>query len=178
MNVSLMDSVGFQSSSVKIAIVLRSSNRRMSLKKDVSRLSFKAWDDSQQRLKFNKRWFSFHQHRDYEGKVCYIQILRDRVGTYWLYVITDSSITEPYSATGESVGIDFGMETYLTFSNGEKKQSPEFFKHALKELRTLNKAVSRKVKGSNNWWRCVRELAPIVSAYRQPTQGLALQGCY
>jgi len=125
------------------------------------RLSFKAWDDSQQRLKFNKRWFSFHQHRDYEGKVCFIQILRDRVGTYWLYVITDSSITEPYSATGESVGIDFGMETYLTFSNGEKKQSPQFFKHALKELRTLNKAISRKVKGSNNWWRCVRELARL-----------------
>lgn len=47
------------------------------------RLSFKAWDDRQQRLKFNKRWFSFHQHRDYEGKVCFIQILRDRVGTYW-----------------------------------------------------------------------------------------------
>ena len=128
------------------------------------RLSFKAWDDSQQGLKFNKRWFSFHQHRDYEGKVCFIQILRDRVGTYWLYVITDSSITEPYSATGESVGIDFGMETYLTFSNGEKKQSPQFFKHSLKELRTLNKAINRKVKGSNNWWRCVRELARL---YRQ-----------
>ncbi|MYC78203.1 IS200/IS605 family element transposase accessory protein TnpB [Candidatus Poribacteria bacterium] len=125
------------------------------------RLSFKAWDDRQHRLKFNKRWFSFHQHRDYEGKVCYIQILRDRVGTYWLYVITDASTTEPCSATGESVGIDFGMETYLTFSTGEKKHSPQFFKHALKELRTLNKSISRKVKGSHNWWRCVRELARL-----------------
>lgn len=125
------------------------------------RLSFKAWDASQQRLKFNKRWFSFHQHRDWKGKVCYIQLLRDRVGTYWLYVITDTSITEPYSATGESVGIDFGMETYLTFSNGEKKQSPQFLKQSLKELRRLNKAVSRKVKGSNNWWRCVRQLARL-----------------
>ena len=125
------------------------------------RISFKAWDDSQQRFTFNKRWFSFHHHRDYEGKVCYIQILRDRVGTYWLYVITDALMTEPYSATGESVGIDFGMETYLTLSNGEKKQSPQFLKHSLKELRTLNKSVSRKVKGSGNWWRCVRELARL-----------------
>ena len=125
------------------------------------RLSFKVWDEPTQTLKFNKRWFSFHQHRDWEGKVCYIQILRDRVGTYWLYVVTDTSITEPYSATSESVGIDFGMETYLTFSTGEKKQSPEFLKHALKELRTLNKAISRKVKGSHNWWRCVRELARL-----------------
>ena len=125
------------------------------------RLSFKAWDGSTESLKFNKRWFTFHQHREWEGKVCYIQILRDRVGTYWLYVVTDASTPEPYSATGESVGIDFGMETYLTFSTGEKKHSPEFLKHALNELRTLNKAVSRKVKGSNNWWRAVRELARL-----------------
>ena len=125
------------------------------------RLSFKAWDDSQQRLKFNKCWFSFHQHRDWDGNVCYIQILRDRVGTYWLYVVTDTSTPEPYSATGESVGIDFGMETYLTLSNGEKKQSPQFLKRSLKELRTLNKSLSRKVKGSNNWWRCVRELTRL-----------------
>ena len=125
------------------------------------RLSFKAWDEPTETLKFNKRWFSFHQHRDWEGKVCYIQILRDRVGTYWLYVITDASITEPCSATGESVGIDFGMETYLTFSNGEKKHSPEFFKRSLKELRTLNKSLSRKVKGSHNWWRAVGALARL-----------------
>jgi len=125
------------------------------------RLSLKTWDESTETLKFNKRWFSFHQHRDWKGKVCYIQILRDSIGTYWLYVVTDDSTTEPYLATGESVGIDFGMETYLTFSNGEKKQSPQFLKQSLKELRTLNKAVSRKVKGSNNWWRCVRQLARL-----------------
>ena len=125
------------------------------------RLSFKAWDEPSETLKFNKRWFSFHQHRDWEGKVCYIQILRDAVGTYWLYVVTDDSTTEPYSATGESVGIDFGMETYLTLSNGEKKQSPQFLKQSLNELRTLSKSLSRKVKGSNNWWRAVRQLARL-----------------
>ena len=125
------------------------------------RLSFKAWEEPSHSLKFNTRWFSFHPHREWDGKVCYIQILRDAAGTFWLYVITDDSTTEPSSATGESVGIDFGMETYLTFSNGEKKQSPQFLKRSLEELRTLNKSLSRKVKGSHNWWRCVRQLARL-----------------
>ena len=40
------------------------------------RISFKEWDESTQTFKFNKRWFSFHQHREWQGKVCYIQILR------------------------------------------------------------------------------------------------------
>ena len=125
------------------------------------RLSFKAWDESSQTFKFNKRWFSFHQHREWNGTVRYIQILRDSVGTYWFYVITDDSTTEPYSATGESVGIDFGMETYLTLSNGEKIQHPQPLKQSLNQLRKLNKALSRKVKGSHNWWRAVRELARL-----------------
>ncbi len=125
------------------------------------RLSFKAWDEPSQSFKFNKRWFSFHQHRQWNGTVRYLQILRDSVGTYWLYVITDDSTTEPYSATGESVGIDFGMETYLTLSNGEKIQHPQPLKQSLNQLRKLNKALSRKVKGSHNWWRAVRELARL-----------------
>ena len=125
------------------------------------RLSFKSWDDTTESLKFNKRWFSFHHHRDYKGNICYIQILRDRVGTYWLYVVTDDTSKEVLPATGESVGADFGMDTYLTLSTGEKIQSPEFFKQSLKTLRKLNKSVSRKVKGSHNWWRAVRELARL-----------------
>ena len=125
------------------------------------RLSFKAWDESAESLKFNKRWFSFHHHRDWKGEVRYLQLLRDSVGTYWLYVVTDDSTTEPYLATGESVGIDFGMETYLTLNTGEKIQSPEFLKQSLTQLRKLYKSLSRKIKGSNNWWRAVRQLARL-----------------
>ena len=125
------------------------------------RLSFKAWDEPSQSLKFNKRWFSFHHHRDWKGIVGYIQILRDAVGTYWLYIVTDDSTTEPYPATGQSVGIDFGMDTYLTLNTGEKNQHPQPLKHSLNELRTLNKALSRKVRGSHNWWRAVRQLVRL-----------------
>ena len=58
------------------------------------------------------------------------------------------------------------METYLTLSTGEKIQSPQFLKQSLKELRKRNKAVSRKIKGSNNWWRAVRELARLFMKIR------------
>ena len=125
------------------------------------RLSFKEWDASKQKFVFTRRNILYHHHRDWTGNVRYIQILRDAVGTYWLYVVTDDSTTEPLAATGESVGIDFGMDTYLTLNTGEKIHSPQFLKQSLKELRTLNKSLSRKVKGSNNWWRAVRALARL-----------------
>ena len=125
------------------------------------RLSLKAWNEASTAFKFNKRWFSFHQHREWKGTVRYIQILRDAVGTFWLYVVTDDASTDPYSATGESVGIDFGLETYLTLNTGEKIEHPQPLKQSLKQLRTLHKSLSRKVKGSNNYWRAVRELARL-----------------
>ena len=100
-------------------------------------------------------------HRDWHGDVRYIQIGRDAVGTLWLYVVTDDSRKEMLPTTGESVGVDFGMETYLTLHTGEKIQHPQPLKHSLSELRKLNKAVSRKVKGSHNWWRAVRDLARL-----------------
>ena len=123
------------------------------------RISFKSWDAEAEQLKFERRWFSFHHHRDWHGNVRYIQILRDSVGTYWLYVVTDNTPKEVLPSTGENVGIDFGLETYLTLSTGEKIQHPQPLKDALKKLRALSKAVSRKVKGSGNWWRAIRELA-------------------
>ena len=126
------------------------------------RISFKQWNEPLSGLKFSKRWFSFHQHRDWKGNVRYLQILRDRVGKFWLYVMTDDTTKEVLPATGESVGADFGMkDAFLTLNTGEKIQSPQSLKQSLNQLRKLNKSLSRKVKGSGNWWRAVYELARL-----------------
>ena len=127
-------------------------------------LSFKEWSEKKQKFVFVRRNILYHHHRDWAGNVRYIQILRDAAGTFWLYVVTDSNSKEVLPTTGESVGADnviqgmnliysqikFGMDTYLTLNTGEKIQHPQPLKQSLKELRKLNKAVSRKVKGSNN----------------------------
>ena len=129
--------------------------------KGTIRLSFKEWCPDKQKFVFKRRNILYHHHRDWNGNVRYIQILRDRVGTYWLSVVTDNASKEVLPATGESVGADFGLDTYLTLNTGEKIQHPQPLKQSLNELRTLNKAVSRKQKGSGNWWRAVRELARL-----------------
>ena len=125
------------------------------------RISFKSWDDKSKSLKFNRIWYSFHQHRDWHGDVRYVQILRDSAGEYWLYIVTDNTTQEVMPATCKNVGIDFGLKTFLTLSTGEKIESPQFHKRSLKHLRKLNKSVSRKVKGSNNWYRAIRQLAQL-----------------
>ena len=63
--------------------------------------------------------------------------------------------------TGKSAGFDYGNKTLLTSDTGRKIESPQFLKHSLKHLRSVNKSLSRKIRGSGNWWRTVRELARL-----------------
>ena len=49
------------------------------------------------------------------------------------------------------------MRTY----NYQIRTPAHALKHSLNELRKLNKALSRKVRGSHNWWRAVRALARL-----------------
>jgi len=136
-----------------------------SLKDNRITLNFRKWKRGKWR--HDKVAYTFHKHRPFYGNISYITIKRDVCGDYWLYIVTDFTETKPLSATGKSVGADFGMkDAYLTLSTGEKKQHPHPLKSNLNKLRSLNKSLSRKVKGSHGWWRCVRQIARL---YRKIT---------
>ena len=114
------------------------------------------------RIKINciATWFSFHKHREIKGTLKTITIKRDKCGDYWIcFSCENVDAFEPKPKTGKSAGFDYGNKTFLTSDAGQKIESPQFFKQSLKTLRSLSKALSRKVKGSNNWHRACRALA-------------------
>ena len=100
-----------------------------------------------------KQHFQFSFSRPYEGKVRQIRIKRSRLGEYYLHIITDSvagSCAHGKSRKGASVGMDFGLKTYLTLSDGTRIDNPFFLKSNLKELRRKSRALSRCEKGSGH----------------------------
>ena len=132
-----------------------------SLKDNRITLTFRKWDAGKWR--YDKVPYTFHKHREFYGDhISRITIKRDACGDYYLYILTDFVETKPLSTTGQSVGADFGMkDAHLTLSTGEKKQHPQPLKRSLNKLRSLNKSLSRKVRGSNGWWWCVRQIAHL-----------------
>ena len=98
-----------------------------------------------------KKDYKFFYSRPYEGNIKQVRLKLSPKGDWYLYVITDA-VAEHYtkSHNGASVGIDFGLKTYMTFSDGEKLQHPQFLKRDLKKLAKANSCHSTKVKGSNN----------------------------
>lgn len=113
-----------------------------------------------------KKRFKFSYSRPYEGNVKQIRIVRETCRRYSLIIITDHNPTNSYRKThdGASVGLDFGLKTYLTKSDGSKINSPLFFKQYQNKIRKLNRKFSNAKKGSNNRKRILFDLQ---QAYRR-----------
>lgn len=104
-----------------------------------------------------KQHFQFSFSRPYEGKIRQIRIKRSRLGEYYLYIVTDAvagPMSHRKSRKGASVGMDFGLKTYLTLSDGTRIENPLFLKSGLNELRRKSRALSRCEKGSNHRKAC------------------------
>ena len=59
------------------------------------------------------------------------------------------------------VGIDLGITSLIALSTGEKIANPKAFKTKRTKLRKAQKALSRKVKGSNNRYKARSKVAKI-----------------
>ena len=98
-----------------------------------------------------KKRYKFSKSRDYEGKIKRVAIKRSRLNEYYLIIVTDAN-PKQYGKThnGASVGIDFGLKTYLTMSDGASFDNPQFLKKDLSELRGKSRLLSKTKRKSNN----------------------------
>jgi putative transposase len=99
-------------------------------------------------------------HRAVEGKVKTATLSREAGKWYVIFSceLPDVPI-QPHDKP--PVGIDVGLESFLTTSDGEHEPNPRYLKTALPELRRAQRAVSRKRKGSRNRRKSKRKLAKI-----------------
>ncbi len=74
------------------------------------------------------------------------------------------------ASTGRIGGFDFGLKTFLTNDENEAYRMPQYFQESLKEIARLNRALSRKQPGSNNYqkakWRLARAHARLANKRR------------
>jgi putative transposase len=63
--------------------------------------------------------------------------------------------------TGPVVGVDLGVKTLATLSDGTTEPNPRHLRSALKKLKRLQRTVSRRQKGSRNRRKAVRRLATL-----------------
>jgi putative transposase len=60
---------------------------------------------------------------------------------------------------GGTVGIDLGLKTLATLSDGMVFENQKHYRRNLGRIKGLSKGLSRKVEGSRNWWKNSKKLA-------------------
>lgn len=113
------------------------------------------------RLRVGKHDFKFALSRPLEGEVKTLTIKRDRCGALWACFSVAEDVQPSIPQTGSAVGVDFGLKTFLTCSDGQAAQSPQHLRASLREMARLQRAVSRKQRGSLNRRKAVRRVAKL-----------------
>jgi putative transposase len=67
----------------------------------------------------------------------------------WFATLTFEYTPVPLPLNDLAVGIDVGVTTFATFSDGTSIPNPRFYQNAEPELRRAQRRVARRVKGSN-----------------------------
>ena len=99
------------------------------------------------------------QHREIEGQIKTCTIRRDV--DQWYVSFSCDVDTQHLEKTGMSVGIDVGLKSLVTLSNGEQIKPPKYLRESEKKLAKAQRELSRKQKGSSNRNKARIEVAKI-----------------
>ncbi len=93
------------------------------------------------------------------GKVKTLTIKREVSG--WFAIFTVETEKQLLPKTGKSIGIDAGIENFLTLSDGTQIENFKYFESSQKCLRVAQRKISRRKKGSNQRRKAVLQLRKI-----------------
>ena len=117
---------------------------------------------SDNELRIGKQKYKYHKSREVVGIVKTVTVKRDSLGDIYIYFSCDCG-NEPVNRilTGQSVGFDFGLKTFLVASDGNDIISPLFFKQNANAVKCANRNLSHKKRVSNNRRRAKLDLARL-----------------
>jgi putative transposase len=86
-------------------------------------------------------------HRPVDGQIKTVTLRRSSTGKWF---VSFSVETSPQSLAPDSsaVGVDVGLESFATLSNGEKIANPRFFRSEEHELAKVQRKLSKATKGT------------------------------
>jgi putative transposase len=87
-----------------------------------------------------------------------VRIVR-RADGYYIQFCMKTERRISHVPTGKQTGIDVGLRAYCTDSDGHTVENPRYLRKAEKKLKTLQRRLSRKKKGSKNRQKARKQLA-------------------
>jgi putative transposase len=89
------------------------------------------------------------KHRGVEGKIKTCTVKKDHLGHWYAVLVSEiEDVAQVESKT--ALGVDVGLKSLVTLSNGEAIQYPRYYVQVEQKLAMTQRNLSRKKKGSSN----------------------------
>ena len=101
-------------------------------------------------------------HRKFNGKSKTVTVSRTPTGKYFISILVEVNEELPNKkplSENKAIGIDLGIKTFAVLSNGVEIENPKHLRKSIKKLKKLQRKVSKKVKGSSNRTKAIKQLA-------------------
>jgi putative transposase len=98
-------------------------------------------------------------HREVRGEIKTLSLKRENGNWYACFSCVVAA--EPLPVLNNSIGMDVGLETFATLSNGYKIENPRWYRTAERRLRRAQRKVARRAKGKNRRRKAVALLAQV-----------------
>ena len=103
-------------------------------------------------------------HRKYSGNSKTFTISKTPSGKYFVSVLVEVDEVQKTNkpiCENQAVGVDLGIKTFATLSNGVEIENPKHLKRSLEKIKALQRKVSKKQRGSSNRKKAVKRLAVL-----------------
>ena len=112
------------------------------------------------------KWIKVRGYRNTDninGKIKSATISREPNGKYYVSVLYEMYDILPEINPSTIVGIDLGVKKLLTLSDGTIYDNNKYIDKYEKRIKRKQRELSRKEKGSKNYYKCKKELAILHS---------------
>ena len=106
----------------------------------------------------NLGWVNMAEALRFQGKI--MGAVVSLVAGHW-YISIQGEVEQPEPSKFEqtSTGVDLGVKTLATLSNGDEFENQKLLRYQLNKLKKLNRAQSRRKLQSNRWYKAKAKLA-------------------
>lgn len=95
-------------------------------------------------------------HRPITGEIKRLNIRRMPTGKWFVSFLVEVEPDEPLAKTGLSIGVDVGLKSFITLSNGDRIDNPRFFVHEEQDLAKAQRKLSKAEKGTPERTRALK----------------------
>ena len=89
-----------------------------------------------------------------------VTISKNSSNQHFVSILVEHDI-EQFEKTNKTVGIDLGLKTFATLSDGTEVENPKYFRKNQAKLRKLQRRLSRKKKGSSRYKKAKLKVARL-----------------